>query len=79
MSNAAYDYVLTGQYIRQRRYALRWSQTELARRVNCNVNTISALERGVHDMSLEIMIALCRALSCTPNDLLAYGQEGSQP
>lgn len=70
MSRTPYDEKLTGNNLRKLRKTKGWTQAELAAKVKRSVSTISALERGEHDMSVETFFALCRALKCLPAELL---------
>ena len=70
MSKTPYDEKLTGNNLRKLRKTKGWTQAELAAKVKRSVSTISALERGEHDMSVETFFALCRALECLPSELL---------
>ena len=46
------------------------SQREVAERCELSLEFISRIERGVASPSLDVMMRLCDALGCTPNDLL---------
>ena len=69
MSRPPYDARLTGNNLRKLRKTKGWTQAELAAQAKRSVCTISALERGEHDMSVETFFALCRALTCLPSEL----------
>ena len=51
------------------------TQRQLAERANVSPEFISRLERGVTTPSLETLMRLCEALTCTPNDLLLKEQK----
>ena len=70
MSVSPYDQKKIGQNIRAFRRSKGYTQQELARLVQCSVGTVSALECGKRDMSVNTLFALCRALQCRPADLL---------
>ena len=70
MSTVPCNPEMTGTCLRNLRCTRRWTQAELARRSGLSVSTVSALERGMRDMSVETLFALCRALCCTPAALL---------
>ena len=70
MSDTPYNFQITGDCLRKLRQSHHWSQKELAEKANRSVSTISALERGEHDMSVETLFALCRVLNCMPAELL---------
>jgi len=61
--------VLARQLKRQRRRA-RLTQRDLAEIASLSPEFVSRIERGVTSPSLETFLRLCRALGCTPNDLL---------
>ena len=52
------------------REASGMSQGDLARRVVCQPGHISHFEHGRKFPSLEMLLRLCGALRCTPNDLI---------
>lgn len=56
--------------VRYLRLELRWSQEDLAQRVGVSVPTISGIERGIRNPSLEMIIALSEALGVTVAFLL---------
>ena len=70
MSEELYSFEITGCSLRTLRLSRGWTQAELAAQSSCSVSTISMIERGLHDMSVETFLALCRALDCSPTDLL---------
>lgn len=55
---------------RHRRYIQRMTQVQLAEKIGCSVQMISALEQGKRELSVEMLLRLCYALTCTPEDLL---------
>lgn len=70
MSAAPYDFKITGDNLRKLRHARGWTQRDLAEKAKRSVSTIAALECGEHDMSVDTLFALCRALGCRPPELL---------
>lgn len=70
MSTRPYDTKITGNNLRRLRQSRGWTQAELAEKVKRSVSTISNLERGARDMSVETFLALCRTLECHPAELL---------
>ena len=54
-----------------REYA-KLTQQELANRTGVSKNYISALERGLHKMTVNNLLDFCIALNVTPNELLGY-------
>ncbi|MDF2889751.1 MAG: Cro/C1-type DNA-binding domain [Clostridia bacterium] len=53
--------------IRMRRH---WNQSRLAKESGIARSYISELERGLYDPNLKTICKLCKALGCTPNDLI---------
>jgi len=47
-----------------------WTQTDLGYESGMEPNFISKLERGASEPGFFTILALCHALSCTPNDLM---------
>ena len=64
------DYAAIGQRVRGLRRMLGLTQGELADRVGIAASFLGHIERGTRVLSLETLMALCAALSVTPNDLL---------
>lgn len=54
-----------------REYA-KITQQELADKTGVSKNYISALERGLHKMTVNNLLDFCIALDVTPNELLGY-------
>tara|TARA_B100001750_G_scaffold157218_1_gene126460 strand:- start:2214 stop:2483 length:270 start_codon:yes stop_codon:yes gene_type:complete len=46
------------------------TQRELAETARLSPEFVSRIERGVTSPSLDTLVRICRALECTPNDLL---------
>ena len=51
-----------GERIRKRRQELRWSQEKLAEMADISLNTVSRVEGGQSDMSIEVFRRLTQAL-----------------
>lgn len=64
------DYVAIGQRVRGLRRGMMLTQEELAGRAGITASFLGHVERGSRVMSLETLMALCSALSVTPNNLL---------
>ena len=67
--SATHQDVLARQLKRQRRRS-RLTQRELAENARLSPEFVSRIERGVTSPSLDTFVRICRALECTPNDLL---------
>jgi len=59
-----------GKNIRQRRYQLDLSQEELAEKAGMHPTYVGSVERGERNIALENIIALAKALHCSPKDLM---------
>lgn len=59
-----------GKAVRIRRYLNEWSQELLAEKAGLHPTYISSVERGERNISLENIIAIARALKCSPRELL---------
>ena len=59
-----------GQEIRERRLAIGISQEELASAAGLHRTYIGSIERGERNVSLQNIVAIARALSASPSDLL---------
>lgn len=62
--------VAFGLEIRRRRHALDLSQEELAEKAELHTNYVGSVERGERNIALENIVALAKALECSPKDLL---------
>lgn len=59
-----------GERIRKRRQELRWSQEKLAEMADISLNTVSRVEGGQSDMSIEVFKRLAQALDMSASELL---------
>lgn len=59
-----------GERIRKRRQELRWSQEKLAEMADISLNTVSRVEGGQSDMSIEVFRKLAQALGMSASELL---------
>lgn len=62
-----------GARVRARRGAKGWSQAELAEAVGVGANYVGILERGQKLPTLDTLVALAKALGCSPAELLDDG------
>lgn len=60
-----------GERIRKRRQELHLSQEKLAERADISLNTVSRVEGGQSDMSIEVFRRLAQSLGMSANELLA--------
>lgn len=59
-----------GRKVRQRRHELDLTQEKLAELANLHHNYVGSVERGERNIALENIIALAKALKCSPKDLM---------
>lgn len=59
-----------GALLYERRKAKGWSQLALATEVDCSMGSISAWERGIHDIPLTKMLHLCNILNINPKEIV---------
>jgi transcriptional regulator with XRE-family HTH domain len=60
-----------GLRVRMRRFELEMTQEELAERADLHPTYVGSVERGERNIALENIIALAKALKCSPKDLMA--------
>lgn len=65
-----YNRLRLGLKIRMRRHVMKMTQAQLAEKLGCAVDTISALEHGRRNISVERLFALSRALEYPLHELL---------
>ena len=70
-----YEYSLIGERVRQARKAKRYTQAQLAEKIDINPKNVSQLERGMTGISLSSLIAICRTLDVSA-DYILFGVEG---
>lgn len=59
-----------GRKVRKRRYDLGFSQEKLAELADLHHNYVGSVERGERNIALENIVALAKALKCSPKDLM---------
>jgi transcriptional regulator with XRE-family HTH domain len=72
MSEKEYTHSV-GKYISDLRKRKNLSQSECGELSGVSRSTISDIEKGLRLPSSKDLLALCRVLKTTPNDILAYG------
>lgn len=70
MNEQVYDRLRLGLNIQRWRHGRRMTQAELAEKAGCTQRTVSALERGEQNISVNMLFTLCRALECPVQELL---------
>ena len=76
MKNSSYNFVLTGERIRQARKARRYTQAEVAEMINMSSKNFSQLERGMTGISVSSLVALCKCLDISA-DYILFGTDVS--
>ncbi len=76
MKSNSYNFVLTGERIRQARKARRYTQAEVAEMINMSSKNFSQLERGMTGISISSLIALCKCLDVS-SDYILFGTEST--
>ena len=59
-----------GQQVRKRRYDLDISQEKLEELAVLHPNYVGSVERGERNIALQNIVALAKALKCSPKDLM---------
>lgn len=61
--------------LKELRRQKRWSQSKLGRISGVSRSYISDIEAGRYKPTADIICKLCKALNCTPNDLIVCCEE----
>ncbi|HLR15400.1 MAG TPA: helix-turn-helix transcriptional regulator [Bacillota bacterium] len=64
-------------YVRERRRKEKWTQKDLAQKMDVSRQTIVAIENGKFNPSLTLAFKLSRAFNCTIEDLFEF-ENGSE-
>lgn len=59
-----------GLKVRMRRYEMEITQEELAEKADLHPTYVGSVERGERNIALENIIAIAKALKCSPKDLM---------
>jgi transcriptional regulator with XRE-family HTH domain len=59
-----------GLKVRTRRFEMDITQEELAEKADLHPTYVGSVERGERNIALENIIALAKALGCSPKDLM---------
>ena len=70
MKDQVYNTLRLGLNVRRMRHGMRLTQVQLAEKLGCSSRTVSAIEHGKRDMTVEMLFALSRALGCSVQELL---------
>jgi len=67
---------MLGDELRAARVAAGWSQEELADRAGISRNYVSLLERNEKSPTVDVLLAVCRALGVSAADIIRRVEEG---
>ena len=70
MQNQDYDSLRLGLNVRRMRHGMRLTQVQLASKLGCSSRTVSDIERGKRDISVNMLFDLSQALGCPVQELL---------
>ena len=70
MKDQVYNRLRLGLNVRRMRHGMRLTQAQLASVLKCSSKTVSDIERGKRDISMNMLFDLCRALNCPVQELL---------
>ena len=59
-----------GKAIRARRKGLGLSQEKLAEHIDCHRNYVGFVERGEHNVTVEMVVRFAEALGCRASDVI---------
>ena len=59
-----------GKKLREKRYEANLTQEELAEKAHLHPTYVGSVERGERNIALENIVALAKALQCSPRSLL---------
>lgn len=69
-----YDYILTGERIRQKRLELKLTIETVAEKINRSVKYYGDIERGSCGMSIKTLISISKTLDLS-TDYILYGTD----
>ena len=70
MKDQVYNRLRLGLNVRRMRHGMRLTQAQLASVLKCSSKTVSDIERGKRDITVNMLFDLCRALNCPVQELL---------
>ncbi len=59
-----------GRRLKELREKAKVTQEHMALEANCTKNYISAIERGLHKLTVPMLVEYCRVLRLSPNEIL---------
>ena len=77
--NIELDFKIIGTRIQKLRTEKKMTQAELAERIDTNQKHLSRIEGGYHRCTLDIIVAIAKALDVSVDYLIADYEDGSNP
>lgn len=67
--------IVVGRMLQQARESKRMLQSDMCDACNLTKNHISAVERGVSQASVKMLLGYCKKLNMTPNEILGFDDD----
>jgi len=77
--NIDLDFKIIGLRIQKRRTEMKMTQAELAERIDTNQKHLSRIEGGYHRCTLDLIVAIAKALDVSVDYLIADYEDSSNP
>ena len=77
--NIELDFKIIGARIQKRRTEMKMTQAELAELIDTNQKHLSRIEGGYHRCTLDLMVAIAKALDVSIDYLIANFEDSSNP
>lgn len=77
--NIELDFKIIGARIQKRRTEMKMTQAELAELIDTNQKHLSRIEGGYHRCTLDIIVAIAKALDVSVDYLIADYEDSSNP
>lgn len=77
--NIELDFKIIGARIQKRRTEMKMTQADLAERIDTNQKHLSRIEGGYHRCTLDIIVAIAKALDVSVDYLIADYEDSSNP
>lgn len=77
--NIDLDFKIIGLRIQKRRSEKKMTQAELAERIDTNQKHLSRIEGGYHRCTLDLIVAIAKALDVSVDYLIADYEDSSHP
>lgn len=77
--NIELDFKIIGARIQKRRTEMKMTQAELAERIDTNQKHLSRIEGGYHRCTLDLIVAIAKALDVSVDYLIADYEDSTNP